>query len=378
MKNRNGFTLLELLAVIAILGIILLIAVPNIIKVYYNAQKETFVSNTKMVFAEAEKKFVNDSANGIYNKVINSENEDTKLDLSGEELKYCIVLNDDGNVVDLKVSNGKWVAKYNGTKSIKELSIDDLEEGNLDDYDCQDEQKEKPTIEPTEVDCTFNGSMVQGAEYVNGQYTYRYMQEFAMDITESRIRDTDMADEMVNSESRIRDTDMSDGVMQQSTGYRINRSGYKINRAEGASGSSNSTVTITINGTRWNDITDAGWGVVLTDKDSTDPVTSKVCTTINNKPVISMSFMFATSKASTIDFSSFDTKRVKNMAYMFGYTSTNVLNLNKFDISNVNDMTGMFRLTNAVFGFAKDNMTASYFNDANTTDIPNTLTFVVR
>ena len=30
---------------------------------------------------------------------------------------------------------------------------------------------------PAPVYCTFDGEMVQGAEYVNGQYTYRYMQE---------------------------------------------------------------------------------------------------------------------------------------------------------------------------------------------------------
>ena len=32
-------------------------------------------------------------------------------------------------------------------------------------------------VDNTPIYCTFDGEMVQGAEYVNGQYTYRYMQE---------------------------------------------------------------------------------------------------------------------------------------------------------------------------------------------------------
>ena len=55
--------------------------------------------------------------------------------------------------------------------------------------------------------CTYNGELTQGAEYINGQYTYKYMQE------------------MHYSE--------------------------------------------------WIDISNDGWGVALTEKESTDPVITK-------------------------------------------------------------------------------------------------------
>ncbi len=42
----------------------------------------------------------------------------------------------------------------------------------------------------------------------------------------------------------------------------------------------------------WNNISLDGWGVQLTDKESTEPVTSELCTTINGKPIASMSYMF--------------------------------------------------------------------------------------
>ena len=101
--------------------------------------------------------------------------------------------------------------------------------------------------------CTTADALVQGLQYVNGQYTYAYKQE-------------------------------------------------------GANASS---------GLAWNNISKNGWGVQLTDKTSTDAVTSKVCTYINNKPVTSMQYMFQHSQATTIDLSNFDTSKVTNMSYMF-------------------------------------------------------------
>ena len=55
MKNqKNGFTLVELLAVIVILAIILLIAVPNILGVIEEAREDSFISSVKMIVKTAE------------------------------------------------------------------------------------------------------------------------------------------------------------------------------------------------------------------------------------------------------------------------------------------------------------------------------------
>ena len=47
--KKNGFTLVELLAVIVILAIILLIAVPNILGVIEGAREDSDVSSAKMI-----------------------------------------------------------------------------------------------------------------------------------------------------------------------------------------------------------------------------------------------------------------------------------------------------------------------------------------
>ena len=134
MKNRNGFTLVELLAVIAILAILVIIALPNVINMYNRAQKQTFLTEAKKVYSESEKKYLSNAISGNKTKVINSE-DSSKLDMTGKKLRYCVILNNNGKVTDMKVSNGKWVASLKG-KTIDDLTIDDLEDGNLDDYEC--------------------------------------------------------------------------------------------------------------------------------------------------------------------------------------------------------------------------------------------------
>ena len=134
MKNEKGFTLVELLAVIAILAILVIIALPNVINMYNKAQKETFLTEAKKVYSEAEKKYISSSITGNAIKTISSA-DNSKLDMTGEKLQYCVVLNSSGEVTDMKVSNGKWVASLKG-KTIEDLTIDDLEDGNLDNYEC--------------------------------------------------------------------------------------------------------------------------------------------------------------------------------------------------------------------------------------------------
>ena len=56
MKNKNGFTLVELLAVIVILAIILVIAVPKITDTIKNSKIASFESSVKTIAAQAEKK----------------------------------------------------------------------------------------------------------------------------------------------------------------------------------------------------------------------------------------------------------------------------------------------------------------------------------
>ena len=85
-----------------------------------------------------------------------------------------------------------------------------------------------------------------------------------------------------------------------------------------------------------------GWSAILADKTSTEPVISKLCTYVNNKPIKSLNDMFSQSAATSLDLSSFDTSNVTDMNYMFHECSVPSLNVSNFDTSNVTKMTAMF------------------------------------
>lgn len=61
MKNKNGFTLVELLAVIVILGVIITIAIPNVVSTLEKNKKETFLEDAEKMISSAEYKIRSDT-----------------------------------------------------------------------------------------------------------------------------------------------------------------------------------------------------------------------------------------------------------------------------------------------------------------------------
>ena len=122
--------------------------------------------------------------------------------------------------------------------------------------------------------------MVQGAKFVKGQYTYSYKQEGAY------------------------------------TG---------------------------VNSIYWQDIDEDGWGVQLSSKVSTDPVSGEICSYINDKPIVSMNDAYYLSSATSIDLTGIDTRNVTNMHGLF-YDSkaTEIKGLETLDTSKVTNMRSMF------------------------------------
>ena len=117
------------------------------------------------------------------------------------------------------------------------------------------------------------------------------------------------------------------------------------------------------NDLKWSNITNNGWGVQLTDKVSTKAVTNNICTYINNKPIISMSYMFGKSQATTIDISNFNTSNVTDMSGMFWYSQATTIDVSNFDTSKVTDMFSMF------MGSKATTIDVSNFNTSKVTDM---------
>ena len=126
MKNK-GFTLVELLAVIAILAILVIIALPNVLKMFNDSKKNSFLTEAKTLYSEVSKKYISETMKGNKLTYISSE-DDTKLEMTGRNLQYCVLLNTDGSVKSMKVSNGEWIAELPSGKKITDLNSSDLKD----------------------------------------------------------------------------------------------------------------------------------------------------------------------------------------------------------------------------------------------------------
>jgi prepilin-type N-terminal cleavage/methylation domain-containing protein len=125
--KKKGFTLVELIAVIALLSIIMLLIVPNVANYLNSSKKTLFYDNVVNMFKSATTTFMyqDDPTNTTFS------NNGVKLDVDVEsEYVYTIKVNNYGEVISIDVNNG--VYSYNKSSS-------DINEGlNKSDIKLED------------------------------------------------------------------------------------------------------------------------------------------------------------------------------------------------------------------------------------------------
>ena len=100
MKKR-GFTLVELLAVIAILAILVIVAMPNVLEMFSGAKANTFVTEVQKYMDTAKTAFVNDALSNQAETIYYSSEDGNalgakKLDMEGNK-DYFIEMDRHGN-----------------------------------------------------------------------------------------------------------------------------------------------------------------------------------------------------------------------------------------------------------------------------------------
>ena len=128
--NKKGFTLVELLAVIAILALLVIIALPNVLKMFNQAKKDMFLTEAKTIYKEISKKYISETMRG--NKISIISNDNNKLELESNDLKYKIKLKNDGSIKKFEVSNGNYCisGKFN---NLSDLTTDKITEGKCEE-----------------------------------------------------------------------------------------------------------------------------------------------------------------------------------------------------------------------------------------------------
>jgi len=104
-KNKNAFTLIELLAVIVILAVILVISIPRILDVIDESKLDSIKSSARMIINSAEKKNMIDKVNESTEEVTC----DNSVKLSKEDYESCkITIDEEGKATIDLVGKGKF------------------------------------------------------------------------------------------------------------------------------------------------------------------------------------------------------------------------------------------------------------------------------
>jgi prepilin-type N-terminal cleavage/methylation domain-containing protein len=115
--NKKGFTLVELLAVIAILAVLVIIAVPNVMSLFNEAKRNSFQNEIATIYKEAQQEWITDSltetSDIVYSRCDTCDGK--SLQLSGrQDLDYYIKINRSGEVAEFYASDGNFQYVYEG------------------------------------------------------------------------------------------------------------------------------------------------------------------------------------------------------------------------------------------------------------------------
>ena len=130
-NNKKGFTLVELIAVIAILSILLVMALPQVLELFNDSREGAFITQVQSIYRAAEEQYVSDqllpnvdsTATRYCRDATNSNTEDD-LTVSSDAVYYDIEFNSDGQVTKIIVSDG---SKYSYTSTSSPVKIGDIE-----------------------------------------------------------------------------------------------------------------------------------------------------------------------------------------------------------------------------------------------------------
>ena len=367
--KKKGFTLVELLAVIAILAILVIIALPNVLKMYNDSKKNAFMTEAQNLAKEVSSKYISESMKG--NKVTVISNKQNPLDMTGRELEYNFELDSQGKIKNMIVSNGTYCISTN--KDYTKITRDDIS----DKCSAKDINKIAGTLtknfyeESGRTDRSLVSSIVfySDGRTVNGAESY--------DVSEKKDRSIKMYVSQNSENTSLLDlTIVANGKIALPEDSSKLFAFYKINPCSGP--------VRNMSFIEFNNSIDTSKVTNMNHIFFYNALTTLDLSSFDTTNVTDMSAMFAynynyvtkSGIAEIKGLNEFNTSNVTNMSEMFAGTDVTMLDLSSFDTSKVTDMGSMFSSSKATTGYARTQADADKFN--NSSNKPSGLTFTVK
>jgi prepilin-type N-terminal cleavage/methylation domain-containing protein len=158
--NKKGFTLVELLAVIAIMAILVVIAMPNVLEALNRAKRNSFIDDIYTLYNTAKTQYSldkSDETNGLGRNITYCSSRDLNsfsqncsplddfdcsnsltLKVSGNNANYVVKVNKDGQVVYMYVNNEVFDYKCNDESSCKTVVVKSFNDNCVEMSDNDD------------------------------------------------------------------------------------------------------------------------------------------------------------------------------------------------------------------------------------------------
>ena len=139
MKNKKGFTLAEILAVIALISLVMFLVVPSIINLYNSGQKSAFYDEVLNIYNHTSATYISRVTEEDYSKrfCVGQDKTTNPLEIAEKKnLWYDVLVNSDGEVIGIKVMNNKFNITLSNEVGInkKNIKIDAIRENTSSDY----------------------------------------------------------------------------------------------------------------------------------------------------------------------------------------------------------------------------------------------------
>ena len=352
--NKKGFTLVELLAVIAILAILVIIALPNVLKMYNDSKKNAFMTEAQTLAKEVSSKYISESMKG--NKVSVISNQQNPLDMTGRELEYSFELDSQGKIKNMIVSNGTYCISTN--KDYTKITRNDISDkcsyeklhnivGTLT-KNFYEESGRTGRGPVSSIVFYSDGRTVSGAE----SYDVSEKKDGSIKMYVSQnSENTSLLDLTIVANGKIALPEDSSRLFSFYYVDRWPSSNLKtieFNDSVGTSNVKNMEGMFALNNVTKYDLSSFDTSSVtnmsgMFEVYSFDELIEFNLSSFNTSNVTDMNDMFLKVHANVLDLSSFDTSNVINMSSMFAAGDiTEIKGLNKFNTSKVTDMRGMF------------------------------------